>query len=60
MKPKNLIRNLIVIGLFIFSLQSLNAQVKVLSNGKTGFGQTNPQWGTIEIGNDGKHSGLAI
>lgn len=33
MKPTNLIRNLIVIGFLFFSVQSINAQLKVLSNG---------------------------
>ena len=31
----------------------MNAQLKVLSNGKVGIGTTNPQYGFLEIGKSG-------
>ena len=31
----------------------MNAQLKVLSNGKVGIGTTNPQYGCLEIGKSG-------
>ena len=38
----------------------MNAQLKVLSNGKVGIGTDNPQYGLLEIGKSGVNSGLAI
>ena len=38
----------------------MNAQLKVLSNGKVGIGTTNPQYGFLEIGKSGVNNGLAI
>ena len=36
----------------------MNAQLKVLSNGKVGIGTTNPQYGFLEIGKSGVNNGL--
>lgn len=38
----------------------MNAQLKVLSNGKVGIGTDNPQYGLLEIGKSGVNNGLAI
>lgn len=50
---------LLVFSLFFFCLQ-VNAQLKVLSNGKVGVGTTNPQYGSLQIGKSGVNNGLAI
>lgn len=56
MKTKNL---LIAFMLLFFSVL-INAQVKVLSNGKVGIGTNNPKYGFLEIGKSGVNNGLAI
>lgn len=38
----------------------MNAQLKVLSNGKVGIGTDNPQYGLLEVGKSGVNNGLAI
>ena len=49
----------ISIVLSFFCLLS-HAQLKVLSNGKTGIGTNNPKYGLLDIGKTGVNNGLAI
>lgn len=49
----------VTLSLTIFCIQ-MNAQVKVIPNGKVGIGTNNPQYGLLEIGKSGMNNGLAI